>query len=151
MPGVIDVGEYSAFVRRRVPRDSGSFFAGGDGVGRFLSTDSTMGDGHASGYSPMYDTPQWPTSAVGRFAHFMQRGHMFRPFTLPVHQGNPINAQFPLVDGVDLGSIRRRVPGGKLGVPQRATMAKGREAPVWIDRAVWARRPPQSLTARVIR
>lgn len=150
MPSVIDLG-YTAFVRRRVPRDSGSFFAGGDGVGRFLSTDSTFGDGHGSGYSPMYDTPQWPTSQTGRFANFMNRGHMFRPFTLPMLNGNPIFAQFPLVDGVDLGIIRRQVPGGKLGIPVMAQSPKGREAPVWMDRAVWARRPPNSLTSRVIR
>lgn len=150
MPGVLDLG-YTAFVKRRAARDSGTFFAGGDGVGRFLSTDSRFGDGHGAGYAPMYDTPQWPTSAVGRFAGFSQRGHMFRPFTLPVLNGNPIFAQFPLVDGPDLGVIRHRVPGGKLGVPVGATMPKGREMPVWLDRAVWARRPPASLTARVIR
>lgn len=148
---MVERAEYTAFVRRRGPRDSGTFFAGGDGVGRFLSTDSTFGDGHGSGYAPMYDTPQWPTSGVGRFAHFMNRGHMFRPFTLPVLNGNPIFAQFPLVDGPDLGSIRRRVPGGKLGIRTGASVPKGREAPVWMDRAVWARRPPNSLTSRVIR
>lgn len=141
---------YRAFVTRRRERESGTFFPGGSGAGRFLSTDSTI-EGFAAGYSAPYMPLPEPLAVEGRFAGFNQHGHMFRPFMLPVLNGRPINAQYPLVDGPDLGAIRRRVPGGKLGIPNKASVTRGREVPVWMDRTVWARRQPTSLTSRVIR
>jgi hypothetical protein len=68
-----------------------------------------------------------------------------------VLHGRPLWAHFPLVDGVDLGIIRRAIPGGKLGFTARASVTRGREVPVAMDRTVWGRRPPTSLTSRVMR
>lgn len=143
---------YQAFVQRRVEREQGTFYPGGDGVGRYLSTDSVM-EGCGAGYSAPYMPVPEPMAVQGRFAHFNQRGHSFRPFRIPMMNGRPILAQFPLVDGVDLGAIRRLrgLGEGKYGMPVRASVTRGREIPVAMDRAVWARRPPSSLTSRAIR
>lgn len=153
MPSVIDLG-YTAFITRKDEARRGAFFAGGTGAGRAISGDSLI-DGSGSGYSlgTSYIPDAEPLAVRGRFAGFNQRGHAFHPFSWPVLNGRPINAQYPLVDGQDLGRIRRLrgLREGKLGIPNGASVHRGREIPVAMDRVVWARRPPTSLTSRVIR